>query len=75
MQEKRGHLLEATLARPLRSVAVRGNCFSFLLPWEQVMGKLSRAFGQGDFTAWPLDQDTAMQIVRVKFVCALVVCF
>ena len=38
------------------------------------MGKLSRAFGQGDFTAWPLDQDTAMQIVRVKFVCALVVC-
>ena len=74
MQEKRGHLLEATLASPLRSVAVRGNCFSFLLPWEQVMGKLSRAFGQGDFRAWPLDQDTAMQIVRVKFVCASVVC-
>ena len=60
--------MEETLACPQRAIGVRGNCFSFLLPWEDVMGRLSKAFGEGDFSAWPLDQDTAAQVVRVRFV-------
>ena len=60
MQESLGHLQ--------RAYAVRGNCFSFLLPWDTVMKTLSRAFAEGDFSEWPLDQDTAAQIVRVTMV-------
>ena len=65
---ERGHLMEETLGTPQRSIGVRGNCFSFLLPWENVMSLLSKAFAEGDFRTWPLDQETAAQIVRVKFV-------
>ncbi len=65
---QRGHLMEEVIGNPQRGYAVRGICFSFLLPWDKVMKKLSQAFAQGDFTAWPLDQDSAAPIVRVKLV-------
>ena len=65
---QRGHLMEEAIGTPQRAYAVRGNCFSFLLPWDKVMKKLSQAFAEGDFTAWPLDQDSAAQIVWVKLV-------
>ena len=31
------HLMDNPLAKPLSTVAVRGNVFSFLLPWDRVM--------------------------------------
>jgi len=66
--DQRGHLMSESLGNLKRSYAVRGNCFSFLLPWDTVMKKLSRSFARGDFTQWPLDQDTAAQVVRLKMV-------
>ncbi len=54
-----GHLMEEGIGDPQRAYGIRGNCFSFLLPWDTVMKKLSEAFARGDFTAWPLDQDAA----------------
>ena len=57
-KNERGHLMEEAVGSPQRAYAVRGNCFSFLLPWGTVMGKLSSAFAEGDFTHWPLDQDS-----------------
>ena len=56
------------VAKPMRTVAVRGNVFSFLLPWDRVMQKLSSAWASGDFTEWPLDQDTVCEILTVRFV-------
>ena len=41
---ERGHMMEEALARPQRAWAVRGNIFSFLLPWDSVMAQLSKAF-------------------------------
>ena len=32
------------------------------------MGQLSKVFGKGDLTQWPLDEDVAAQIVRMRFV-------
>ena len=60
--------MEESLANPQRAVGVRGNMFSFLLPWETVMQKISKVFAEGDLRSWPLDQDTAAQVVRVRFV-------
>ena len=56
------------MGRPKRAWAVRGNLFSSLLPWEEVMKRLSKAFLEGDFREWPLDQTTACRICRVQFV-------
>ena len=60
--------MQEALGKPQRAWAVRGNIFSFLLPWDTVMGQLSKCFLTGDFTSWPLDQTTACEICRVRFV-------
>ena len=65
---QRGHMMMETLANPQRAYSVRGNVFSFMLPWDTVMANLSRAFAAGDFSQWPLDQDTAATIVRLRMV-------
>ena len=49
-------------------MAVRGNVFSFLLPWDPLMQKLSAAWAENDFTQWPLDQDTVCEIARLRLV-------
>eukprot|EP00973_Karenia_brevis_P055229 7679498-Karenia_brevis.AAC.1 len=53
------HLLEIPIAQPTGPVSIRGNVFSFLLPWSKLMCKLPDAFANNDFREWPLDQDTA----------------
>ena len=61
-------MMRESLGRPQRAWGVRGNIFSFLLPWNTVMSKLSECFVHGDFREWPLDQKTACEICRVRFV-------
>eukprot|EP00973_Karenia_brevis_P078770 10932920-Karenia_brevis.AAC.1 len=56
------------LGRPQRAWAVRGNIFSFLLPWEKVMAQLSKCILTGDFSDWPLDQATACEVCCVRSV-------
>ena len=56
------------LGKPETTVAVRGNVFSFLLPWDALMKKLSKAWADNDFTRWPLDQDTVCEILTVRLV-------
>ena len=53
--DERGHLMREALGRPKRAWAVRGSIFSFLLPWETTMKRLSKCFLDGDFREWPLD--------------------
>ena len=65
---QRGHMMHETLGSPQRAWAVRGNLFSFLLPWEKIMAQLSKCFLTGDFREWPLDQQTVCEVVRVRIV-------
>ena len=60
--------MDNPLAKHLSTVAVRGNVFSFLLPWDRVMPKISAAWAASAFTQWPQDQDTACEILTVCFV-------
>ena len=46
----RGHMMREALGRPQRAWGVRGNIFSSLLPWDEVMANLSKCFLTGDFT-------------------------
>ena len=47
---------------------MRGNLFSFLLPWERVLDQLFEKIEDGDLTEWPLAPDVARHVVRVSFV-------
>ncbi len=49
-------------------LAVRGNIFSFLLPWEKILAQLFQKIEDGDLSEWPLSPDVVRQIVRVRLV-------
>jgi hypothetical protein len=62
------NLMDTPLSHASRSWGVRGNIFSFLLPWEQVLLQLFEKVEDGDLSQWPLSPATMRQVVRVRFV-------
>ena len=65
---QRGHMMETAVGKPERAWGVRGNLFSFLLPWEKVMEQLFKKVEAGDLSDWPLDRWEASKVVRVRLV-------
>lgn len=45
--------MDTRLGGAERSYKVRGNLFSFLLPWEEVVRQLREQQGGGDLAQWP----------------------
>ena len=64
----RHHMMESVLGKPERAYAVRGNLFSFLLPWEKIMVELCKKIEEGDLSQWPMDRGFAAQLCKVRFV-------
>jgi hypothetical protein len=62
------NLMDTALGKAHHSWAVRGNLFSFLLPWEKVLKQLFQKVEDGDLSEWPLSPESACTLVRVKFV-------
>ena len=62
------HMMESALGQPERAYGVRGNIFSFLLPWEKVMAELCKKIEDGNLNEWPLDRRVLTQICKVRFV-------
>ena len=50
---QRRNLMDTRLGGAERSYKVRGNLFSFLLPWEDVIRQLSDKCEEGDLSEWP----------------------
>ena len=65
---ERHHMMESAVGKPERAWGVRGNLFSFLLPWETIMVQLFKKIEEGDLSEWPLDRFTAARVVRVRLV-------
>ena len=63
---ERHHLMEAALTQPERACGVRGNIFSFLLPWDRIQEQLEK--NNEDLSDWPLAPEKVCQIVRVRMV-------
>ena len=64
----RHHMMESAVGKAERAWAVRGNIFSFLLPWEKILAQLFQKIEDGDLSEWPLSPNIVRQIVRVRFV-------
>ena len=64
----RCNLMDTALSQANRSWGVRGNIFSFLLPWEEVLTQLFQKVEDGDLSQWPLAPDVVLHVVRVRFV-------
>ena len=67
-QGGRHNLMQVPVGQAQKSWAVRGNLFSFLLPWEQVLQQLFEKIEDGNLSEWPLAPEVVRQSVRVSFV-------
>ncbi len=65
---ERHHMMEAVVGKPDHAYGVRGNLFSFLLPWEEIMAQLFKKVEAGDLSEWPLNRYEAARVVRVRLV-------
>ena len=65
---ERHNLMDSTLGKAVRSYGLRGNIFSFLLPWEHVLRQLFEKVEDGDLAEWPLHPHAVRSVVRVHFV-------
>ena len=61
-------MMEAVVGKPDHAYGVRGNLFSFLLPWEEIMAQLFKKVEAGDLSEWPLNRYEAARVVRVRLV-------
>ena len=66
-QSDRHNLMQVPVGHAQKSWAVRGNLFSFLLPWDKVLQQLFEKIEDGDLTEWPLSPEVVRQVVRVSF--------
>eukprot|EP00973_Karenia_brevis_P088840 12321810-Karenia_brevis.AAC.1 len=60
--------MESALGKAKHSYGIRGNIFSFLLPWEKVLTELFEKVEDGDLSQWPLSPTTVLNVVRLRFV-------
>ncbi len=61
----KGHMMKALSAKPERSYAVRGNCFSIALPWERIQQQFKRISQELPLGLHP--PAVAKHFVRVMF--------
>ena len=66
--QTRYNLMDSCLGKADLSWGVRGNLFSFLLPWEKILTQLFEKVEDGDLSEWPLSPKTARNLVRVRFI-------
>ena len=56
------------LGHAKHSYGIRGNIFSFLLPWEKVLTEFFEKVEDGDLSHWPLSPTAVLNVVRLRFV-------
>ena len=62
------HMMEQGLGQAQRSFGVRGNIFSYQMPWEDIMMHIDDALKCGEnWLAWPHAPATVATIIRVAF--------
>ena len=66
-QSDKHNLMQVAVGNAQKSWGVRGNLFSFLLPWDKVLEQLFEKIEDGDLAEWPLAPDIAQKVVRVSF--------
>ena len=60
-----GHLMNEVVAGQRFRTAVRGHCFSLLMPWVDIIEELSRNVSDADLEALPREEETLKYIVRL----------
>ena len=59
----RGHLMNVEHHRPNRAYAVRGNVYSFYMPWEEVASKLGNVLENDNLVVLPHTEETLASLV------------
>ena len=59
----KGHMLNVRQHKPQRAYAVRGNLYSFHMPWEDIAAKLGAITGEEAMEALPHDEHALSHMV------------
>ena len=65
VEEDWGHLMEETIAQPRHRTAVRGHCFSCIMPWEDVLDSLNAAMSDADLVSLPREEECLKYMLRL----------
>ena len=52
-----GHLMNGKVGQQQFRTAVRGHCFSFLVPWEDILESLNRSMSDTDMQSIPREEE------------------
>jgi len=61
-----GHLMNETLQKPRWRTKVRGHCFSFIMPWQDIVDNMQRShLGEEDMSSLPRDPECLKYLLRL----------
>ena len=61
-----GHVMEEKVERPAARYGARGHCFSFIMPWQDIIENMSRSGALGsDIETLPRDPECLKYLVRL----------
>ena len=65
IEGEKHHLVQTELGQQERTHAVRGNVFSFLMPWEEIQMHMHELVSDEEMATWPLPPALLTQVVRL----------
>ena len=68
LEEPYGHLMNESMQGSRSRTAARGNVFSFMMPWEDILQNLKKAESEGTRVALPHDGAVLAVLLRVHIV-------
>ena len=60
-----GHLMTEHVGKQRYRTAVRGHCYSFIMPWEDILDDLSRNCSDQDLTHLPREEECMKYLLRI----------
>ena len=67
LPKERRHLADETLGQQERAYAVRGNVFSYILPWESILRNAMDVNTDAVFESWPHPPHVVAHMIRFLF--------
>ena len=60
-----GHLMTEQVGRQQYRTIVRGHCYSFIMPWEDVLDDSMRNLSDNDLASLPRDEECMKYLLRI----------
>ncbi len=60
-----GHLMRESVGQATYRTAVRGHCYSFIMPWEDIVRSMNACMSDADLRSLPREEDCLKYLLRL----------